>query len=102
MADWIDVAAADAVSEDEPLAAAAGGKPLALFKLGGEVFALHDLCSHGQARLSDGFIEGDTVECPLHQGLVCIKTGAARSAPITEPTQAYPARIVGDRIEVLV
>jgi nitrite reductase/ring-hydroxylating ferredoxin subunit len=101
MADWIDVAPAEALSEDEPLAATAGGKPIALFKLADGVFALHDLCSHGQARLSDGFVEGETVECPLHQGLICIRTGAARSAPVIEPVAAFPARIADGRVQVL-
>jgi nitrite reductase/ring-hydroxylating ferredoxin subunit len=102
MTDWIDVAPVAALAEDEPLAAAADGKPIALFRLGDEVFALHDLCTHGQARLSDGFIEGQAVECPLHQGLICIRTGAPLSAPVTEAVQTFPARVVGDRIQVQV
>jgi nitrite reductase/ring-hydroxylating ferredoxin subunit len=97
---WIDVAAADAVVEGKALGAQADGKPVALFRLGADIFALHDLCTHGRARLSDGFVEGDTVECPLHQGLVCIRTGVPKSAPITEPTKSYPARIALGRIEI--
>ena len=99
---WIDVAAADAVVEGEVLGTQAEGKPVALFRLGIDIFALHDLCTHGRARLSDGFVEGDTVECPLHQGLVCIRTGAPRSAPITEPTVTYPTRVVQGRVELLI
>jgi anthranilate 1,2-dioxygenase ferredoxin subunit len=100
MAQWQDAAAADAVAEDDVLAVQVGGVPLALFRIGDEVFALLDLCSHGQARLSDGFVEGDCVECPLHQGLVDIRSGAPRKQPITEPVQSYPARLREGRIEV--
>jgi anthranilate 1,2-dioxygenase ferredoxin subunit len=100
MAQWIEVASIADIEEGEPFAAAAGGIPLALFKVNGSFFALYDLCSHGAARLSDGFVEGDCVECPLHQGLVSIATGTPMSAPITEPVKAYPTRVVGDRIEV--
>jgi anthranilate 1,2-dioxygenase ferredoxin subunit len=100
MAQWQDVAAADAVTEDEPLAVSVGALPLALFRIGNDVFALLDRCSHGQARLSDGYVEDGCVECPLHQGLVDIRTGAPRGPPITLPVQSYPARVREGRIEV--
>jgi hypothetical protein len=64
------------------------------------VFALHNVCSHGQARLSEGFVEADCVECPLHQGLVDIRTGEPRSASSTDPVRSYPTRLLGDRVEV--
>lgn len=101
MARWYDVAATDAVKPGEALAHAINGVPLALFRLGEEVFAMHDLCPHGQARLSDGFVEGGCVECPLHQGLLDIRTGAPCSPPIIEAVRVYPVRIANDRIEVL-
>lgn len=100
MTDWHDAAATDELVEGEVLAVSVAGVPVALFLVEEGVFALHDLCSHGQARLSDGYVEDGCVECPLHQGLVDIRSGAARSAPITEPVRSYPVRRVGDRIEV--
>ncbi len=102
MTAWHDAAPAAALSEAEPLGVAVDGVPIALFLLDGAVFALHDLCPHGQARLSDGFIEDGCVECPLHQGLVDIRDGAPRSEPITGPVRSYPARIEGDRIQVAI
>lgn len=100
MTQWIDVAAVADISEDEPFAASASGIPLALFRDGETIFALYDLCSHGAARLSHGFVENGCVECPLHQGLVCIATGEPRSAPITEPVRSYAVRQVDGRVEV--
>jgi nitrite reductase/ring-hydroxylating ferredoxin subunit len=100
MARWQDAASADAVTDDGVLAVSVGGAQLALFRIGNEVFALLDLCSHGQARLSDGYVEDGCVECPLHQGLVDIRTGAPRKQPITEPVQSYPARVRDGRIEI--
>ena len=99
---WVDVAAADDVLEGEVLAVAAGGQQLALFRLEEAVFALVDQCSHGYARLSDGYVEDGCVECPLHQGLVDIRTGEPRSAPITDPVKSVPARVVAGRVEVAV
>lgn len=100
MSNWHDVGAADEICDETPVAAQAGGQPLALFRLGGEVFALRDKCSHGNARLSDGYIEDGCVECPLHQGLFDIRSGAPRSAPCTEPVRSFPVRVVAGRVEV--
>ncbi len=102
MTDWVDVAALADVVAEEVLAVVAGGQPLALFHLDGAVFALFDQCSHGYARLSEGYLEDGCVECPLHQGLVDIRTGNPRSAPITEPVRSFPVRVVEGRVEVAV
>lgn len=100
MTQWHDVGPVGMVVEEKVVAASAGGKPIALFLQSGEHYALHDLCTHGQAKLSDGFVEEGCIECPLHQGLFCILTGEPRSAPVTEAVQRFPVRIAGDRIEV--
>jgi anthranilate 1,2-dioxygenase ferredoxin subunit len=97
---WHDVGAAADFSDEAPVAAVAGGHPLAVFRLGDELFALRDKCSHGNARLSDGYIEDGCVECPLHQGLFDIRSGAPRSAPCTVPVRSFPVRVVAGRVEV--
>jgi len=100
MAQWHDVGGIDDVGENEVIGVSAGGAPVALFKLEGAFFALYDRCSHGQARLSEGYVEDGNVECPLHQGLVCIRTGEAVSPPISREVDTFPVRVVGDRVEV--
>ena len=98
---WHQAADDAAVIEDQVLGVTVAGIPLALFRVQGDVFALHDLCTHGFARLSEGYVEDDCVECPLHQGLVDIRTGAPRTAPISVPVRRYDTRVVGGTIEVL-
>ena len=100
MADWHDVGAVGMVEDGEVVAISAGGKPLALFLLDGDYHALYDLCSHGEARLSDGFVEDGCIECPLHQGMFEICSGKPAKAPVTEGVQCFSVRTVGDRIEV--
>ncbi|MBW0449648.1 non-heme iron oxygenase ferredoxin subunit [bacterium M00.F.Ca.ET.228.01.1.1] len=97
---WHTIGTLDDFAEGEPAAVIAGDRQVAVFRLGDEVFALNDLCSHGHARLSDGFVEDGCVECPLHQGLIDIRSGAPRCAPITEPVRAFPVRIVDSRVEI--
>ena len=100
MAEWFPTVPFDVLAEDAVVGSVAGGVPVALFRIGTQVFALHDECSHGMARLSDGYVEDGCVECPLHQGLVDIRTGAARSAPISIPVRSYPARLRDGFVEV--
>ena len=97
---WFPVGALDDFEEGEPVAVVAGNKPIAVFRLGEEIFALHDLCTHGHARLSEGFVENGCVECPLHQGLVDIRTGAPQCAPIVEAVHTYPVRINEGSVEI--
>jgi anthranilate 1,2-dioxygenase ferredoxin subunit len=101
MADWHDVGGEGLVAEGEVVAVSAGGKPVALFMEDGGYYALYDLCTHGETPLSDGWVEDGCIECPLHQGRFCIKTGEAVSAPVHEPVATFEVRIRGGRIEVL-
>lgn len=102
MAEWHDIGAEGLVAEGEVVGVAAGGKPLALFLHEGAYYVVHDLCTHGDALLSEGWVEDGCIECPLHQGKFCIKTGEAMSAPAYEPVESFEARLVEGRIEVLI
>lgn len=97
---WIDVAALDAVPEEDVIGIDLEGKSVALYKVEGEVFATDNICSHGNARLCDGFLEGHEIECPLHQGKFDIRNGKAMCAPLTEDIKSYPVKIEGSRVFV--
>ena len=97
---WIDVLALDAVPEADVTAVIVGGKEIALYEVEGEVFATDNLCTHGAARMSDGFLEGREIECPLHQGRFDVCTGQAMCAPLTEDIRVYPVRIENKRVFV--
>jgi anthranilate 1,2-dioxygenase ferredoxin component len=102
MSNWQDIGAVDDFSEDTPVPVIANGMQIAIFRLEEELFALHDMCTHGVARLSDGYVEDGCVECPLHQGLFDIRTGEPRCAPVTEAVRHFPVRVVAGRVEVAV
>ena len=71
---------------------------VALFNLNGEFYAIDDICTHEEASLSDGAIEGETVECPWHGAQFNIKTGAALTMPAVTAVRTYAVKIDGDRI----
>jgi apoptosis-inducing factor 3 len=77
-----------------------GTTPIALYKLDGEVYATHGICTHAMAILADGFVEDGKIECPLHQGLFDIKSGKALTAPLTEDLRTYAVKIEGGDVLV--
>lgn len=99
MADnWIDAAALDAVPEGDVIGIRVEGKEIALYEVEGEIYATDNLCTHGAARMSDGFLEGREIECPLHQGRFDVCSGQALCAPLTENIRTYPVRIENLRV----
>jgi naphthalene 1,2-dioxygenase system ferredoxin subunit len=95
---WIDATAVDDVPEDDVIGVVVGDRDIALYNAGGEIYATDNICTHGHARLCDGFLEGHEIECPLHQGRFDIRTGAPMCAPVTEAIRSYPIRIEGGRV----
>lgn len=67
--------------------------PIAVFNTGGELYAVDDTCSHQDASLSDGFLEGCFVECPLHAALFDLRTGAPMCLPAKRPIRTYPVSV---------
>lgn len=97
---WINAAAVDDVPEDDVIGVDIGGRELALYRIESEVFATDNICTHGHARLCDGFLEGHEIECPLHQGRFDIRNGKAMCAPLTEDIRTYPVKIENGRVFV--
>jgi len=97
---WIEVTSRDAIPEDDVVGLVVAGRDIALYGVDGEVFATDNVCTHGNARLCDGFLEGHEIECPLHQGKFDVRTGAAMCAPLTEAVRTYPIRIEADKVYV--
>ncbi len=76
------------------------GKRIALFNLGGEFYAIDDTCTHRGGLLSEGSIDGEEVECPLHGAHFNIKSGDVTAAPAAEGVTKYSVRLTGDDIEI--
>ncbi len=98
MSNWIDVAAEDDLFEGAGIAVTPAGHDIALFKIEQGVFAINNLCTHGNARLCDGFVEGHQVECPFHQALFDLRDGTVTCGPATEPVKSWPVKIENGRV----
>ena len=75
-------------------------KQIVIFNIGGNLFALGDVCSHDDGPLGDGEIEGMDIICPRHGARFDIRTGEALLLPAAVDIPAYPVRIVNGMIEV--
>ena len=62
--------------------------------------AISDICSHGQVSLSEGEVDGCTIECWLHGSTFDLRTGAPLALPATRPVPVYPVTVDGDRVLV--
>jgi naphthalene 1,2-dioxygenase system ferredoxin subunit len=99
-ANWQDVAAQDDVPADDVVALPVDGRELAFYGVDGDIYATDNICTHGHARLCDGFLDGAEIECPLHQGKFDVRSGKAMCAPLTVDLRSYPVKIENGRVFV--
>ena len=76
--------------------------PIAIIRVGGEIFALHDVCSHEEVLLSEGEVYDHTVECWLHGSCFDVRTGKPTGPPAIRPVPTYEVQIEGDDVLVAV
>jgi nitrite reductase/ring-hydroxylating ferredoxin subunit len=74
------------------------GLTLAVFNLNGHYFAMDDACSHGPGSLSDGFVEGEEIECDFHNGRFNIKTGEVAAPPCMIPQKVYAVTVADGQV----
>ena len=61
---------------------------------------MQDTCTHGDWALSDGYLDGDIVECTLHFGKFCVRTGKVKALPACKPIKVFPIKVEGDEVHV--
>lgn len=75
-----------------------GLPPISVFHTEEGLFAVDDTCTHQDASLADGWVEGCTVECPLHESCFDLRTGAASGPPAKKPVRTHRVEVRGDDI----
>lgn len=100
MSGWKEVCRLADVPENEPFGTTVDGIPICVIRRGERCYAFEDMCTHELTRLSAGYLDGDTIECPLHQAKFDITSGKALCPPAEGDVNTYEARIDGDRILV--
>src|SRR3954471_10338713 len=98
---WVTVGSVSAAPPGEIATAEISGVSIAVYNIDGQFYATDNICTHAFAMLSDGWLDGDVIECPLHAGRFEVKTGKGLGSPIECDLKTYKTRIVGDEIQAL-
>jgi 3-phenylpropionate/trans-cinnamate dioxygenase ferredoxin subunit len=100
MTAWRKVCTLREVAEGEPFSAKLDGTPIGIFRIGEACHAVHDVCSHEYALLSQGYQDGETIECPLHAAKFNVVTGKCLSGPGNQDIAVFRVKIEGDDVLV--
>lgn len=77
------------------------GTTLAVYNVDGTIYATADLCTHGEASLSEeGILSGKIVECPWHFGTFDVTSGKATGMPCTVALKAFTVKVIEERVYV--
>ena len=95
---WVDALASEDLPGNDVIGVAVAGLDIAVYTVEGVVYATDNLCTHGHARLCDGFLDGHEIECPLHQGKFDVRDGQPTCAPVTDALRSYPVKVEGGRV----
>jgi nitrite reductase/ring-hydroxylating ferredoxin subunit len=94
----LELCKADDVAAGAALKVETGGLVLAVFNVDGEFYVMDDACTHGPGSLSEGYIDGDVVECNFHNGQFSIRTGEVVMPPCMIPMKTYPAIVEDGKV----
>ncbi|MEI7659584.1 MAG: non-heme iron oxygenase ferredoxin subunit [Actinomycetes bacterium] len=90
----------DELTSGTPKKLEKNGKTICVTRVGDEVFAVDDVCSHSDASLSEGEVTDFKIECWLHGAEFDLRTGEALTLPATQPIETYPVTIDGNSVTV--
>ena len=96
--EFVKVAQTDEVPAGGMKVVEFGGEQVLLVNLAGGFYAVGEICPHAGGPLSEGFLEGELVECPLHGSTFNVKTGAVEGPPADENLPLYKVRVEGSDI----
>lgn len=100
MSSWLDVANVDQFPPGTRRVVDVDGTAVAVFNLGGEYFAIRDVCPHDGGELANGKLEGEEIVCPRHGARFSVRTGAVLGPPAYEDVPTYPVRVMQGKVQV--
>jgi len=91
--EFLEIAPASELPNGERLFVELGDKPIVIFNIAGQYFAIGDICTHDDGPLGDGVLEGTNIVCPRHGAEFDVRTGQAMQMPAVVDIPAYPVQI---------
>ena len=93
---WVRVVETRRVPQGAGLRVEIGEHRIALFRIGSDVYAIGDRCSHAEASLAEGDVYDKEVECPRHGSAFDLETGEPHALPATQPVPVYDVKVEDD------
>ena len=102
MGEFEAVARLDEIPDEGMKQVVVRGELVGLYRVGNDVYAINDVCTHEEAYLTEGEFDPEEleVECPLHGSTFNIVSGDVRILPATKPIATYPVKVEGDLVLV--
>ena len=97
---FVKVAETGDLSPGEMKSVVLGQEEVLLANVNGNFYVIGDTCTHAMGQLSQGELDGEQVECPVHGAIFSVITGEVVSPPAAEGVNAYEVRISGQDILV--
>jgi nitrite reductase/ring-hydroxylating ferredoxin subunit len=97
---WHFAIAVDKLEDDVATEVVLRGRRIGICKFENDFYAFDNICTHEYACLSDGFLDGKIIECPLHQARFDVTTGAVVSPPATRSIERFDVSLRGDQLFV--
>jgi 3-phenylpropionate/trans-cinnamate dioxygenase ferredoxin subunit len=88
------------LEDGKPQKIALGDKDVCVARIGDDVFAVADMCTHSEASLSEGDISNYKIECWLHGAEFDLRTGAATTPPAVEALETFEVQRDGDTVTI--
>jgi 3-phenylpropionate/trans-cinnamate dioxygenase ferredoxin subunit len=98
--EYVEIAPASELPNGERLFVDISDRPIVVFNIAGQFFAIGDVCTHDDGPLGDGDLEGNHVVCPRHGGEFDVRTGQAKQMPAVVDIPAYPVRVIDGKIQI--
>ena len=91
--EYIEIAPVSELPNGERLFVEIADKPIVIFNIAGQIFAIGDVCTHDNGPLGDGDLEGHDIVCPRHGAKFDVRTGKVTGMPAVEDIPAYPVQV---------
>ena len=98
--EYIEIAPASELPNGQRLFVDVGDRPIVIFNIAGQFFAIGDVCTHDDGPLGDGDLEGFNIVCPRHGAEFDVRSGKVMQMPAVVDIPAYPVRVVDGMIQM--
>ncbi len=98
--EYVEIAPVSELPSGERLFVEVADKPIVIFNIAGQFFAIGDVCTHDEGPLGDGTLEGFNIVCPRHGAEFDVRTGKVLELPAVVDIPAYPVKVVDGMIQL--